>query len=431
MTLASARSSLAAAVLALACAAGDAAAQGPPGYYATVDANDATSLRQTLHAVIDDHQLFPYTAGSTDTWNILEAAQQDPANAGRVLDVYKNASHPKQGGGNALYEREHSWPSSYGFPDNDGQNYPFTDCHHLFLCDPSYNQARSNKPFRYCSSSCQELVTVANDGQGGGCCTYPGNSNWTSGSFTSGTWEVWSGRRGDIARAMFYMDVRYEGGTHTFTGFAEPDLRLTDSTGLISSGNTGENEAVAYMGILSDLLQWHLEDPVDDFERDRNDVVFSFQGNRNPFVDHPEWASCLYQGTCDTLSFYADVASISVSAGGTQHLTLRAGSSHPSHVYWVLGSATGTAPGLDLGGGLLLPLNFDDYTLLTITNPTLPIYTAFLGFLTINGDGNAAFVLPPADPGLVGLTLNHAYFTAPLFGSVSFTSDPVALTLAP
>jgi hypothetical protein len=110
---------------------------------------------------------------------------------------------------------------------------------------------------------------------------------------------------------------------------------------------------------------------------------------------------------------------------------LRAGATHASHFYWVLGSATGTVPGLDLGGGLHLPLNFDDYTLLTITNPTLPIYTAFLGFLTINGDGSAAFVLPPADPGLVGLTLNHAYFAAPLFGDANFVSDPVALTLAP
>ena len=52
------------------------------------------------------------------------------------------------------------------------------------------------------------------------------------------------------------------------------------------------------MGRLSVLLQWHLADPVDAAELARNDVIESFQGNRNPFVDHPEWVACVFQGTC-------------------------------------------------------------------------------------------------------------------------------------
>ncbi|MCZ6652631.1 MAG: endonuclease [Planctomycetota bacterium] len=56
---------------------------------------------------------------------------------------------------------------------------------------------------------------------------------------------------------------------------------------------------MAHMGMLTVLLQWHVEDPVDDVELNRNDVVFSFQDNRNPFIDHPEWVACLFLDECD------------------------------------------------------------------------------------------------------------------------------------
>ena len=271
----------------------------PAGYYDGVDATDASTLRATLHEAIDDHTRFPYTSTATDTWDVLETADEDPNDPGRILDVYRNASYQKWGGGNTDYNREHSWPKSYGFPNDNSSNYPYTDCHHLFLSNDSYNSARSNRPFRDCDAGCSEYPTEVNDGRGGGSGTYPGNSNWGTGSFTQGTWQVWSGRKGDIARAMFYMDLRYEGGTHAVTGVSEPDLILTDDEALIDASNTGGNESVAYMGMLTVLIQWHLEDPVDERERARNDAVFSFQGNRNPFVDHPEWVDCLFLGTCD------------------------------------------------------------------------------------------------------------------------------------
>jgi endonuclease I len=277
-------------------------AQAPPGYYDTADPTDATTLRATLHEIIDDHQRFPYTSSSTDTWDILELAQEDPSNPNNIIDIYRNRSIPKQGGGNSFYDREHSWPKSYGFPNDGAGNYPYTDCFQLFLCDSGYNSSRSNKPFRNCSAGCTEKPTDLTNGAGGGSGSYPGNSDWTSGSFTTGTWEVWSGRRGDIARAMFYLDVRYEGGTHGGTGYPEPDLILTDNESLIDASNTGNNEPVAYMGMLSVLLEWNAQDPVDAFEMHRNDVVFSFQGNRNPFVDHPEWVDCVFGGACASAS---------------------------------------------------------------------------------------------------------------------------------
>jgi hypothetical protein len=112
-------------------------AQPPAGYYSSVDTSSASAMRSTLHAVIDDHTRFPYTSSATDTWDILEMADEDPGNTSRVLDVYKNDSYPKYGGGNSDYNREHSWPKSYGFPNDGSSNYPYTDCHHLFISNDS------------------------------------------------------------------------------------------------------------------------------------------------------------------------------------------------------------------------------------------------------------------------------------------------------
>ena len=281
-------------MLACSLSSGHTHAQAPAGYYASVDLSSPEALRQTLHAVIEDHLRFPYTSSRTDTWDVLERADEDPTNSRNILDVNKNASYAKQGGGNNFYNRDHIWPKSYGYPIDNSSNYPYTDCHTLYLSDVAYNGNRGNKPYRDCASFCQEQTTLANAGRGGGSGVYPGNSNWTSGFGTSGIWDQWRGRRGDVARALFYMDVRYEGGLHGVTGAGEPDLILTDSLSLIGNSSTGRNESVAYYGLLSVLLQWHAQDPVDAGEMRRNDVVFGFQGNRNPFVDHPEWVECLF-----------------------------------------------------------------------------------------------------------------------------------------
>jgi len=283
-------------------ALGTAHADPPPGYYATVNTTTAALLRSTLHAVIDDHTRFPYSSGGTDTWTILEIADQDPANSANILDLYRNRSLVKFGGGTGPYNREHTWPNSYGFPDDGGTNYPYTDCHHLFLCDVGYNGDRANKPFSNVTVGATERVTDVNDGQGGGSGVFPGNSNWFNGTY----WQTWIGRKGDVARAILYMDVRYEGGTHGGSGAAEPDLIVTDNLSLIVG--TGSNAAVAYMGLLSVLVQWNAQDPPDARERAHNDAVYSFQSNRNPFVDHPEWVNALFvSSTGPTIVAIADV----------------------------------------------------------------------------------------------------------------------------
>ena len=183
--------------------------QPPSGYYTTADASSAATLRTTVHAIIDDHTRFPYTSSATDTWDILNQADQDPGDSSRILDVYMNASYPAVAGGNDNYNREHTWPKSYGFPTDNATNYPFSDTHALFLADSGYNSSRGNTLYLPCDALCAEKTTVLNDGAGGGSGTFPGNSNWRTGSGATGQWRTWIGRQGDVARALLYLDVRY------------------------------------------------------------------------------------------------------------------------------------------------------------------------------------------------------------------------------
>jgi endonuclease I len=265
----------------LALTAATAAAAPPAGYYDTVVFSSPEAMRASVHAVIDGHVKIPYTSSSTDTWNVLNLADEDPYNTTRILDLYQNRGFTKIEGGTGLYNREHSWPNSYGFPDDGTTNKPYTDCHHLFACDVEYNSDRGNKPYGECASGCTSDPADFYDGQGG--------VNYYSSSGAAGIWETWDGRKGDVARAMFYMDVRYEGDAGS-----EPDLILTDNVALITASATGSNESVAYMGLLTTLLAWNAQDPVDAKEQHRNDVVYSYQGNRNPFIDHPEWVDDIF-----------------------------------------------------------------------------------------------------------------------------------------
>jgi len=256
----------------------------PTGYYASIDSSSPAALRRTLHARIENHRRVSWSG----TWAALDRADADPNNAGRILDVYRNASYPAAGRGNANYDREHAWPKSLGFASSTGSNYPETDCHGLFLSTISYNGARGNKMFRTLSASAQEWTTV-----GGGSGSYPGKSNWTQGSGVTGGWETWVDRRGDVARALLYFDVRYDGSQHR-GGAMEPDLILTDDVARIVGSQSTSNLPVAYMGLLSVLLEWHRQDPPDARECQRNSVVYQYQGNRNPFIDHPEWVLRLH-----------------------------------------------------------------------------------------------------------------------------------------
>jgi endonuclease I len=265
-------------------------------YYSQVNTSSPEQLRCSLHATIRSHTVYPYSGEGTNTWTILELAQASAADPAKILDVYRNrlydAVSDRAGTGSGItYNREHTWPNSLGFPSAFGDmglpNAPYTDTHMLYLSDTQWNADRGNKPYAYCpqGAGCSERPTEANEGAGGGSGSYPGNSNWTSGN----SFETWDERKGDTARAVLYMAIRYEGGTDPLTGQSEPDLELTDDRGLIVG--TSDYSHPAYMGRLADLLAWHEADPPDAREIARDEVIYSFQGNRNPFIDHPEWAT--------------------------------------------------------------------------------------------------------------------------------------------
>jgi endonuclease I len=264
-------------------------------YYDQVNDSSPEQLRCTLHETINDHTVYPYSGGGTSAWTILELAEEHPTDSTKIIDGYRNRVYTKVSdragtGSGITYNREHSWPNSLGFGSQS--LVPYSDTHMLYLTDTGYNSDRGNMPYANCpqSSGCSEDPTEANNGRGGGSGTYPGNSNWYKGNGNTGSFEVWNARKGDFARTVMYMAIRYEGGDGV------PDLELTDNRSLIVGTSSGA--ATADMGLLTTILEWHAFDPPDAAELERNEIVYSFQNNRNPFIDHPEWGTlALFQSS--------------------------------------------------------------------------------------------------------------------------------------
>lgn len=156
--------------------------------------------------------------------------------------------------GGATWAREHVWPNSRLAMDRvAGSNKnQASDVHNLRAIDPSVNSSRSNRYFMEATSY----------GLVGTQAYYPGDNY-----------------KGDVARILFYMVARY------------PDILTLRDDNIIDSAYTSEG---AVMGILSLLIKWHEEDPVSPFEIHRNNVIYSFQGNRNPFIDFPEYVDVYF-----------------------------------------------------------------------------------------------------------------------------------------
>lgn len=239
------------------------ATAGAAGYYDSANGLTSTNLRAALHAIIRNHTVIPYSSSSFDTSDALKILDEDPSNTNNVVLLYARRSEPKSTFGTPTgWNREHMWPNSYGIDD---RHPAYSDLHNLRAEDIDVNSARGNKYYDRSNTNAAFY-------------TFPAHVEAQTCSTDHDSWEPPAPVKGDIARAMFYMDVRYEGDSGT-----EPDLKLTEGFGLITATND-------FMGRLITLLAWHELDPVDDGERQRNEKVFQlYQHNRNPFVDHPDW----------------------------------------------------------------------------------------------------------------------------------------------
>jgi hypothetical protein len=136
----------------------------------------------------------------------------------------------------------------------------------------------------------------------------------------------------------------------------------------------------------------------------------------------------------DLGTLYHGARTISVATGGTQNLLLRAGPTKANQAFVILGTGSGTAPGIvDPGSGVLLPLNFDAYFNLLLSTAGGGIIAPWVGLLDANGNANATITLPPLAPGFAGRTLHHAYLMVDIFGTglASAASNPVAVTTVP
>jgi hypothetical protein len=128
----------------------------------------------------------------------------------------------------------------------------------------------------------------------------------------------------------------------------------------------------------------------------------------------------------------ADVEQVSLSSGGVQNLSFDLGPELAGQLHLVLGSATGTSPGLPVDG-VVLPLALDSYLLLTLSQPA-GLFLGTFGFLDAQGAASASIQVPPgADPGLAGVVLHHAGLVVDLAGSgqASWATNAVPLELAP
>jgi len=212
----------------------------PSGYYDAAAGKSGQELKTALNSILNTN-LTRVSYG--DARYILAETDRDPNNSSNCILVYLGTSVSGNWDGGITWNREHVWPQSLLGVNVENQSINVgSDLHNLKPADPNENSSRGNKYY----------------------------ANQT----TSDSYAPRNAVKGDLARILFYMVVMYE---------SSPDLELVNRTPNIYE-----------MALLDVLLEWHVQDPVDDFERNRNEVIYTYQHNRNPFIDHPEYVDLIW-----------------------------------------------------------------------------------------------------------------------------------------
>ena len=242
-----------------------------PEYYSNVNFEQrGASLRLQLSELITDtHQTFlPYTSNAIDTWDVMRISDLFSQNSSSVLLIYGYDDEDEDfindrtrdaystchtGSCVGKWNREHVFARSLSNPAlTTNVPGPGTDVHNLRAADSQKNSQRSNRLFADGSG---------NSGIVGGDFFFPGDE-W----------------KGDVARIIMYMHLRYPG-----------QCNAVNTT-------VGQTNYAAQEDMPDLLLEWNQEDPVSDFELTRNDLIYSYQGNRNPFIDNPAIANYIWGG---------------------------------------------------------------------------------------------------------------------------------------
>ena len=221
-------------------------------YYANAVGLSDEELKESLRIIIS---IVTKEETYGDLRYDLAKSDVDPNNSNNIMLLYTCKSVPSVWDGGTTWNREHVWPRSLGWFSDTGAG---ADIHHIRPTNNSANSSRGNKPYGEVehNDSNKKTTTVV----GYGIVHY--------GYATKDYFEPLDQVKGDIARIIFYLMVRYEeADNYTFKTIAQSKEML---------------------------LRWHEQDPVDELEMYRNEQGYLIQGNRNPFIDHPECAELIW-----------------------------------------------------------------------------------------------------------------------------------------
>lgn len=247
----------------------------PSGYYNNAIGKSDEALMTALEGIIYTHSELSYNY----LWDAYE--NTDMGSDGYYIDMYSTCkyNHSSPHPGNASYvgqglNREHSFPKSWF----GGEVSPmFTDLTMIIPADAYVNQRRSNYPYGVCNG--YDAITYTNEELGVSMLGKLGKSTYNG--YYDKVFEPDDEYKGDFARIYFYMVTCYKSDVANWPGCDQLDYL--------------ENEYKAFSDwSIQMLLEWHRADPVSLKEIKRNNAVYEEQGNRNPYVDHPELAEFIW-----------------------------------------------------------------------------------------------------------------------------------------